>query len=198
MKGYSKGSFLLMITLAGCASNTNTNITNANRAMNNSKVENTTNSVADTSSSPVESKMTDADFLKAMVISGVSQVELGKIASTKATDDGVKEFAQMMVNEHSKASEELKALASKLKVTVRTEADSSQRSVLDNFRKRVGPEFDKAYVDAMVDVHQATIADFDSKANDATDPDLKAFAVKTLPTLRRHLEQITAIQAKLK
>lgn len=197
MKRYLAGSFLLMITLVGCSSETNTNATNSNREMNNATPGNT-NSVADTSSSPVESKMTDSDFLKAMAISAVSQVELGKLASTKATDPGVKEFAQMMVTEHAKALEELKALASTLKVTVRTEVDSSRNFAMDSFRKRAGAEFDKAYVDAMVDVHEATVADFDSKAKDAADPDLKAFAAKTLPTLRLHREQITAIQARLK
>jgi putative membrane protein len=128
----------------------------------------------------------------------MSEVELGKMASTKAASADVKNFGQMMVTDHSKANDELKALATKKGWKLPAEVDSSHKSTADDLRNRVGADFDKAYVEEMVDDHETDVKAFEDKAKNATDPDLKAFAEKTLPTLRKHLDAIKAIQAKMK
>jgi putative membrane protein len=127
----------------------------------------------------------------------MSEVELGKLASTKAANAEVKKFGQMMVTDHSKANEELKALATKKGWTLPTESDSSHKSTLDTLKNKSGADFDKEYVEEMVDDHVTDVKAFEDKAKNATDPDLKAFAEKTLPTLRKHLDAIKAIQAKM-
>jgi putative membrane protein len=139
----------------------------------------------------------DTAFVQDAAIGGLSEVELGKIASTKAANAEVKKFGQMMVTDHSKANEELKALAQKKGWTLPTEPDSSHKSTMEDLRNRVGADFDQAYVDEMVDDHEEDVAAFEDKAKNATDPDLKAFAEKTLPVLRKHLDAIKAIQAKM-
>ena len=169
----------------GNAANTMGNM--ANTAAN--TISNTANSMTATS---------DADFVEDAAVGGMSEVELGKMASTKAASADVKNFGQMMVTDHTKANDELKALATKKGWTLPAAVDSSHKSTADDLRNRVGADFDKAYVEEMVDDHETDVKAFEDKAKNATDPDLKAFAEKTLPTLRKHLDAIKAIQAKMK
>jgi putative membrane protein len=140
----------------------------------------------------------DTDFVEDAAIGGMSEVELGKLAATKAASADVKNFGQMMVTDHTKANDELKALATKKGWKLPTEVDSSHKSTADDLKSRTGADFDKEYVEEMVDDHETDVKAFEDKAKNATDPDLKAFAEKTLPVLRKHLDAIKAIQAKMK
>ena len=129
---------------------------------------------------------------------GVAEVELGKIAQTKAANQEVKNFARMMVEEHTKANNELKSLAAKRSITLPATMNSGNQATLTELQNLVGEEFDREYVAAMVDNHEADVQLFESQAADDSDPDAKAFAAKTLPTLKKHLEMIKAIQAKMR
>jgi putative membrane protein len=153
------------------------------------------NTVSNTASSVTGS--TDADFVEDAAIGGMAEVELGKLASTKATNAEVKKFGQMMVTDHTAANNELKALAAKKGWKLPTDLDSSHKSMLDELKGESGANFDEEYVDEMVDDHETDVKAFEDKAKNATDPDLKAFAEKTLPVLRKHLDAIKAIQAKM-
>ena len=192
--------FVLLVTLAGCSTSTNTNTAaNSNRTIG-STVANAANTVVNTVSNTVGSvtATSDPDFLKDAANGGMAEVELGKVASTKAANAEVKKFAQMMVADHSKANEELKALAAKKAIELPKEVDSSHKSTMDSLSRKTGADFDKAYVDDMVDDHEKDVSAFEDKAKNAKDADVKAFAEKTLPTLRKHLDAIKAIQAKMK
>ena len=129
---------------------------------------------------------------------GTAEVELGQIAQTKAANPEVKNFARMMVEDHTKANAELKSLAAKKNVTLPTTMNSGNQATLTELQNLVGADFDREYVAAMVDNHEADVQLFESQAADDSDPDAKAFAAKTLPTLRKHLEMIKAIQAKMR
>ena len=129
---------------------------------------------------------------------GMAEVELGKIASEKATNPEVKNFAKMMVSDHSKANAELKSLAQKRNITLPSGLDSGNQATMSELQKLSGNEFDREYVEAMVDDHEADVQMFESQAADESDPDAKAFAAKTLPTLKKHLEMIKAIQTKMR
>ena len=193
--------FVLLVTLAGCSTNTNTNTaTNSNRAAGNSSIGNGVNTVANTVSNAVSSvtSTSDPDFIKEAANGGMAEVELGKLASTKAANAEVKKFGQMMVADHSKANADLKALAAKKGIDLPKEVDSSHKSTMESMSKKTGADFDKAYVDDMVDDHEKDVSAFEDQAKNSKDADVKAFAEKTLPTLRKHLEAIKAIQAKMK
>lgn len=129
---------------------------------------------------------------------GIAEVELGKIAQTKAANAEVKNFAKMMVEEHTKANNELKSLAAKRSINLPATMNSGNQSTLTELQNLVGDEFDREYVAAMVDNHEADVQLFESQAADDSDPDAKAFAAKTLPTLKKHLDMIKAIQAKMR
>jgi len=173
--------------LANANANTSTNANSGGSSIANS-VSNAVGSM--TTSSP-------EDFMKEAAVGGMTEVELGKLASTKGANAEVKKFGAMMVADHSKANAELKALAAKKNVTLPTELDSSHKSMVDDLKGKSGADFDGDYIDAMVDDHEDDVATFEKQSQNATDPDVKAFAAKTLPTLKKHLEAVKAIQAKM-
>ncbi|MEP7213891.1 MAG: DUF4142 domain-containing protein [Acidobacteriota bacterium] len=192
---------------AACNGGSNTTVsvnrtaTNSNTAvLANANANSTSGSVANTVSNAVTSVTTSRpdDFMTEAAIGGMSEVELGRLASTKGASAEVKKFGQMMVTDHSKANEELKALAAKKGVKLPTEPDSSHKSMIDEMKGKSGADFDEDYVEAMVDDHEEDVAAFEKQAQNSADPDVKAFAAKTLPTLKKHLDAIKAIQSSMK
>lgn len=140
----------------------------------------------------------DAEFATAAANSGIAEVELGKLASTKATNPQVKEFAQMMVTDHGKANDELKAIAKTKNITLPLTVDSEHQKLMADLQKKSGKEFDKAYVDAMVDGHKKTLSLLQDEAKNGKDPELKSFASKTAPIVQHHLDAINKIQSQFK
>lgn len=129
---------------------------------------------------------------------GMLEVELGRLAQEKAANPAVKEFGAMMVADHSKANDEMKALAAKKNVTLPTTLGEEAQKHVNDLTKLSGKDFDKKYVSLMVDDHKEDIDLFTKAAeDDKTDADLKAFAVKTLPTLKKHLDRITALDKQV-
>jgi putative membrane protein len=195
----------MALSVAGCTTATNTNSnSNANRlgSVANSAVNtaaNAANTVANTVSNTAAKLTTKspADFLTAAAQGGMAEVELAKIASTRATDPELKSFAQLMSADHAKVNAELKALAAKKNIPLPGDV-GSHRSTIDDLKARSGADFDAAYIDAMVEDHETDVAEFQSQADNSSDPDVKAFAAKVLPTLKAHLEKIKAIQARKK
>jgi putative membrane protein len=139
----------------------------------------------------------DLAFMNDAAPGGLAEVELGKLAAQKAQSAEVKAFAQKMVEDHSKAGEELKQLASQKKVTLPTEILPKHKEIVEKLSKLSGADFDREYVKAMVADHEKDVTAFNSVAIGATDADVKAFAAKTLPTLKMHLEMIKAMADKM-
>jgi putative membrane protein len=129
---------------------------------------------------------TAAEFVKHAGQGGMAEVSLGKMAVTKATDADVKEFAQRMVDDHSKANDELKSLATSKGLQVPTDVDAKQKALSDRLSKLSGPAFDKAYMQAMVSDHDHDVALFRTYSERGDDPEIKQWAGKTLPTLQEH------------
>lgn len=140
----------------------------------------------------------DADFAVAAANGGMAEVALGKLAQTKTTNAKVKEFADMMVADHGKANDELMALAKSKNITLPGTISNDKQKEMDELNKKNSAEFDKAYVDAMVEGHKKTISLFEDESKNGKDPDLKAFVDKTLPTIKMHLQHIESIKAGMK
>lgn len=136
------------------------------------------------------SMTTDQAFVKEAAIGGMAEVALGQLASTKATNDKVKAFAQRMVTDHGKANDELKTLASSKKMTVPATVDAKHKATYDRLDKLSGTAFDRAYVSDMLADHRKDVAAFKREAASAKDSDVKQFAAKTLPTLEEHLKMV--------
>lgn len=117
---------------------------------------------------------------------GLTEVTLGKLAEQKASSKKVKDFGQMMVADHSKANDELKAMAKKKGIILPTECTQCQQKISD-LSKLSGMEFDKKYVEMMVAGHKEVIAKFTTEASQGKDSDMKKWASDKLPTIKHHL-----------
>lgn len=132
-------------------------------------------------------KVDDKKFVKKSALGGMTEVELGKLAAQKGASDAVKQFGQRMVDDHSKANDQLKQFASKSSIEVPAALDSKHQSRVDKMAKLSGPAFDKAYLKDQVKDHEHDVDEFKSEAQYGSDPNIKQFAMQTLPTLQEHL-----------
>ena len=139
----------------------------------------------------------DSSFLRKAAEGGIAEVALGNLAKDKASDPAVKEFAQKMIDDHSKANIELKQLANQKGVAVPAEADSQSKKELDKLSRLSGAEFDRAYMKLMVSDHQKDVAEFNKELTSAADSDVKSFVQKTLPTLQLHLQMTRENDSKV-
>lgn len=148
----------------------------------------------------VSSTLSDADkkFVTKAAEGGIAEVNLSTIAAQKATNPDVKSFANRMVNDHGKANDELKQLATNKGVTLPTVTDKEHQDLADKLQKESGKKFDKDYMDAMVKDHDKTVSAFEKESKDAKDADLKTWVSSTLPTLQDHLKMAKETQAKVK
>lgn len=143
-------------------------------------------------------KEDDSKFVVEAASGGMMEVQAGQLAQQKAMSPRVKAFGEMMVADHTKADEALKALASTKNVMLPGSLGEDHQKHVNDLQKKTGNDFDKEYMSMMVDDHKKDISDFEDASNKATDLDIKSFAAKTLPTLRMHLDSAQAIKAALK
>ena len=140
----------------------------------------------------------DRKFLEKAGMDGVAEVEMGRMAASKATNAQVKQFAQRMVTDHSKANDELKQLASNKGVQVPASVDKKHQKEMDDMSKKDASKFDREYMEHMVKEHKKDVSEFEKQARSAKDADVKAFASKTLPTLKEHLTMAQQVEASVK
>jgi putative membrane protein len=130
----------------------------------------------------------DRSFIEKAAKGGMAEVELAKIAQERASSAEVKQFAQRMEQDHSKANEEIRQLAQEKGVTMPAGPKLADNHEASKLSKLQGEEFDRAYMDHMVKDHQKDVKEFQKEAQKAKDPDVKAFAQKTAPILEEHLQ----------
>jgi putative membrane protein len=145
------------------------------------------------------SKLTGADrnFIVTAAEDGMAEVELGKLAQQKGSHEAVKTFGTQMVTDHTKAGDELKALAGTKDITLPSGPGKHQKDI-DKLGRTAGADFDRDYAKQMVNAHKSAVALFEKTARSGKDGDVKAFAAKTLPTLKQHLEHARSLEASVK
>jgi putative membrane protein len=191
----------MLALLAGCTTpghngggaNTNATAIGANRNGSASNT-NATTAASDTSA-PSEA---DRDFMMKAAVGGMAEVELGRMAAEKAVNSEVKTFGKRMVDDHSRANDELKQLASQKSVALPTELDAKHKETMDRLSKLSGAAFDNAYVTEMVKDHTEDVMEFERESTQGQNSDVKGWAAKTLPTLRSHMEMIQGIESKMR
>ena len=142
---------------------------------------------------------TDSTFVKQAAEGGLAEVELGQLATQKAANEEVKKFGQRMVDDHSKANDELKQVAQQEHINLPTELNAKDKAEKARLEKLSGAQFDRVYMHHMVTDHRNDVAAFTRASKIAKDPAVKSFAAQTLPTLREHLkeaERIAPLQQK--
>src|SRR5207248_9325552 len=123
----------------------------------------------------------DTTFMKKAARGGIAEVELGKLATEKASNEEVKKFGQRMVDEKSKAKDRLKEVAAKEHVDLPTETSMKDKATKARLEKLSGEQFDRAYMNDMVKDHKTDVAEFAQQSKHAKDPAVKSFARETLP-----------------
>ena len=146
------------------------------------------------SSSQVSAK--DKAFMMKAAKGGMQEVELGQMVADKAQSDDVKQFAKRMVEDHTKANDELKSLAQQKGVTLPSDMGAEGKDMKAKLEKLSGAQLDKAYMHHMVLDHTKDVHEFETESKMAKDSDVKSFAEKTLPTLQDHLKQAKDVAAK--
>jgi len=147
-----------------------------------------THSRTRTRSGATKSGSTDQAFIKKAAEGGAAEVELGKLATQKASSAEVKQFGQRMVDDHSKANDQLKTIAQQENVTVSSQLMGSEKRAYDRLSKLSGEQFDRAYMRLMLQDHRKDIAEFRRASQSAKNDQVKQFASSTLPTLEDHLK----------
>jgi putative membrane protein len=158
-----------------------------------STLGNTTTGTTGTTYSATPLTGQDTTFAKEAASGGLMEVELGNLAQQNAASDRVKAFGQMMVRDHSAANNELKSLASAKNMMLSDSMMKKHRDHVESMRKMNGKSFDNHYMQMMVKDHNEDVQKFEKASTGSTDADLKAWAGKTLPILRMHLDSAKAI-----
>lgn len=149
-------------------------------------------------SAATSSKKSDDMFAKKAAEGGLAEVELGQLATQKASDPDVKAFGQKMVDDHTKANDQLKTVAQQENIQLPTEPNAKDKAEKARLSKLSGAAFDRAYINHMVADHKKDVAEFQREANNGKDQAIKNFAQQTLPTLQEHLKDAQDTQGKVK
>ena len=139
----------------------------------------------------------DSGFAKNAAEGGMAEVDLGKIAAQKAARPDVKQFAQNMVNEHSKSNDELKSLAQKKHIGLSNQLDANHNDERQKLEKLSGAEFDRMYMQIMVFEHRLALHQFEQEAKSGSDPDFRSFASRQLSSLHDHLNAAESMLKQL-
>jgi len=145
----------------------------------------------------VKAPESDQDFVNKASASDMAEINVSRIAVKSAKDDGVRKFAQKMIDDHSKTSKEMLEMVNKKRMTAPDRMDAEHDKIAKKLVSLSGSDFDKEYVDGQVKDHEMAVALFEAQSKDGKDEDLRAFAKKHLPHLREHLEMAQDLQKKL-
>lgn len=196
-----KKTFFSILAVSACLSFTAcTNETDSKdiaEDRNEQKIDNSAMNTMNTPGSDNDAE-DDAEFAVKAADGGMMEVQMGELAQKNGANAQVKSFGKMMVEDHTKANNELKALAAQKNITLPATLGNDNQKMYNDMAAMKGADFDKHYVDHMVDDHEDDVEMFRKTSMNAADPDIKAFAAKTFPTLEMHLQKIKEIKATMK
>lgn len=140
----------------------------------------------------------DSEFAVAAANSGMTEVEMSKLAATNASSPAVKDYAAMLVTDHTATNEELKNAAMQKNISLPSAISDDMQKDVNDLAEKNGNDFDKAYINRMIDDHQKDINLFEKEANNGNDADLKMWAGNKVPVLQSHLDKAKEIKDGLK
>lgn len=189
MKKLSLWFITIMLFAAACNNDKHDSVLKADSL---NKVKDTTSKLS------IAVEKVDAEFTVKAASGSMAQVELGKMAQQRGISKQVKNFGAMMVSDHQKINDFIRALAVTKNISIPKSPGTDEQKIIGKLSGKSGKDFDKAYIDDMIDDHKADIKLFETAAKKCLDPDVKSFAAKTLPVLQEHLDAIGAIKDSMK
>lgn len=139
----------------------------------------------------------DTEFLVKASEIIMQEIKLGKLAQEKGRMSHVKDLGKKMEVDHTKSLMDLKALAKSKNISLPTSTTDNANDEYKNLEEKSGNDFDKAYIEIMVDEHKDAIELFEKASTDSDDFDIKNWALTTLPTLRIHHDHSKVCQKEL-
>lgn len=135
-------------------------------------------------------------FVKTAAEDGMTEIGLAKLALKKSSNNDVKQFAQKMQQDHEQADQELAGIARSKGLTLPKKPDAKHEAMMKTLSAKSGAAFDRQYADHMAKDHAKAVALFQA-ASQSSDPQLAAFAKKTLPTLEEHKQLADNLKASV-
>lgn len=140
----------------------------------------------------------EAEFATNAADAGLAEINFANLAISKTSNADIKMYANMMLKDHGAANDELMALAKSKNISLPVSMSSEHQKTRNELAEKSGTDFDKLYLDVMEKDHVKVLAFMEHEAREGTDPDLKAFASKTVPVINAHLNAVRKIKEKLK
>jgi len=156
----------------------------------------------------------DRNFVEASLSAGMAEVELGRMAQQRATDAEVKQFAEMMVRDHTQSGDALRQVAQQHSIQTQPQIEERHRDLMDRLNNLKGADFDREYMEAMIQGHEDMIDRLQTRASEdrfgenqgqvrpegsdnPVEASVNQWAANTLPTARKHLEEARRINDRL-
>jgi putative membrane protein len=124
-------------------------------------------------------------------------MEMSRIAEERAVTPEVKELARELSQEHSDVKQNIEGIAQRKQIALPQALSDDHRDKIDNVTDNTGLDFDKEFVDEVISSHRDKIDDFESLSRDSEDPEIREFAINTLPKLRMQLEKAERVENQL-
>ena len=189
------GLSVALLTIGGCARKSNENATTAPESPETSSAPADQSGAA--SAESAMSSAQDQSFFDQAAEGGMAEVEAGQLAHEKGSSNDVKNFATMMVKDHTEANDKLKTIASTHSVTLPTALSPMHQEMKTKLSGLSGKDFDKEYIRGQIQDHETTVALLRTESESGQNADAKAFASETLPTVEAHLKKAQDIGKKL-
>jgi putative membrane protein len=186
-------TLIAIVCMAGCTPVDNTNTSNLNTNNSNRAA------AASPTTTPVTAQARRDDRAFAMEVSqnAMAEIALARLAARNAQSADVKRFAQRVITDHTKVGNELKQIAASKGITLPADTTDAQKATVSRLTALKGAEFDLEFMTLMGESHDKSVTAFQEVARNGTDPEIKAFAAKTLPTLEQHQKMAHDIHGKL-
>jgi putative membrane protein len=140
----------------------------------------------------------DYKFVEKASRGGTMEVQAGELAQQKGASEAVRSFGLKIVADHSKANEQLRTIATRRGAVLPAQGSHHERDTIEDLQKASGTDFDRTYAKQMVKDHETNLKEFQDAARDLNDPDLRAFAERTVPVLQEHLRMAQDMERSVK
>lgn len=192
----SQGSSSMSSGSATDSSNSMSDMSSSNSASTSQNGSEMSSNNESSSSSSKKLSWGDRRFVTKAADDGMEEVQLAQLAAQQATNPEVKQFAQQMAEQHQQVNSQLMSIAESKNVKIDKDDETKSREY-KRLSKASGSDFDREFVERMVDDHEKDIKLFEKAANNAKDPEIRQFASSTLDHLRQHLTQVQQLQQSI-
>ena len=187
---------LLFAGLTGCSGSGTSDPVDA--AQNQNERRNEANAANTEMPEIAEKKMDyDSEFLAKAASGGMMEVKLAEDIKGRLTTREAKQYAQWMIDDHTKVNANLQKLAASKNIVLPSMLGDEQQDVYEDVTKKEGLELDQTYLKEMLKDHQHDVEEFTTASMKASDQDIKDFATKTLPILTEHLAAVTKLSSEI-